>query len=193
MPKLLFETAGREVNKRLKKARVLLQQGNPQSYNEEVLKAISEYLEHKLNTPKAHFSLDRALVQLQEHNVTAGVREKLKFWCGAGGICALCSRRRHGGSAKRTHRCLRLKLFRHRVDLPKKIEGRKTVMRNFNRRTLFFRFVYKRRFVCTCICTNAGAIVRTRQYAVPCRRLPRRSSAVRQHHQSGIQERRGIF
>jgi BatD DUF11 like domain len=79
MPKLLFETAGREVNKRLKKARVLLQQGNPQSYNEEVLKAISEYLEHKLNTPKAHFSLDRALVQLQEHNVTADVREKLKF------------------------------------------------------------------------------------------------------------------
>jgi hypothetical protein len=79
MPKLLFETAGREVNKRLKKARVLLQQGNPQSYNEEVLKALSEYLEHKLRTPKAHFSLERALVQLQEHNVTAGVREKLQF------------------------------------------------------------------------------------------------------------------
>jgi hypothetical protein len=79
MPKLMFETAGREASKRLKKAKLLLLQGNAQSYNGEVLKALVQYLEHKLRTPKASFSMEKALGELQEHSVSANVREKLKF------------------------------------------------------------------------------------------------------------------
>lgn len=78
MPKLLFETAGREASKRLKKARRILEQGNAESYNAEILKAVAEYLEHKLRTSKADFSMERAIVQLTQHGVSNEIVKKLK-------------------------------------------------------------------------------------------------------------------
>jgi hypothetical protein len=73
MPRLLFETAGREASRRLKKARQLLDQGNAESYHAEILKALTEYLEHKLRTAKADFVMEKAVSQLQQ----SGVKEEV--------------------------------------------------------------------------------------------------------------------
>lgn len=78
MPKLLFETAGREASKRLKKAKLILEQGNTESYNAEILRAMSEYLEHKLRTSKANFSMEQAIQQLAQHGVSDEMQQKLK-------------------------------------------------------------------------------------------------------------------
>ncbi|HVN47843.1 MAG TPA: BatD family protein [Bacteroidota bacterium] len=78
MPKLLFETAGREATKRLKKAKLLLEQGNAESYNAEILKALSEYLEHKLRISKANFAMEQAIERLQRHGVSDEVLQILK-------------------------------------------------------------------------------------------------------------------
>lgn len=78
MPRLLFETAGREASKRLKKARQILAQGNTENYNAEILKALTEYLEHKLRTSKANFSTEQAIEELTHHNVSNEILQKLK-------------------------------------------------------------------------------------------------------------------
>ena len=78
MPRLLFETAGREATRRLKKARALLGQGNTESYHAEILKALMVYLEHKLRTPKAHFVMEEAVMHLQQHGVKEEVIKSLK-------------------------------------------------------------------------------------------------------------------
>jgi RNA-binding protein YhbY len=78
MPRLLFETAGREATRRLKKARALLEQGNTESYHAEILKALTEYLEHKLRTAKADFVMDTAVAQLQQRGVKEEVIQSLK-------------------------------------------------------------------------------------------------------------------
>jgi hypothetical protein len=78
MPRLLFETAGREASSRLKKARALLEQGNTESYHAEILKALTEYLEHKLRIEKAHFVMDMAVKQLSQHSVKEEVIHSLK-------------------------------------------------------------------------------------------------------------------
>jgi RNA-binding protein YhbY len=78
MPRLLFETAGREATRRLKKARALLEQGNTESYHAEILKALTEYLEHKLRTAKADFVMDTAVTQLQQRGVKEEVIQSLK-------------------------------------------------------------------------------------------------------------------
>jgi len=78
MPRLLFEKAGREASLRLKKARALLEQGNTESYHAEILKALTEYLEHKLRTAKAHFVMDTAVAQLQQSGVKEEVIRSLK-------------------------------------------------------------------------------------------------------------------
>jgi hypothetical protein len=78
MPKLMFETAGREASRRLKKARTLLDQGNAESYHAEILKALTEYLEHKLRMPKAQFVMEEALVQLEQRSVRSDVIQSLK-------------------------------------------------------------------------------------------------------------------
>jgi hypothetical protein len=79
MPRLLFETAGREASSRLKKARALLEQGNTESYHAEILKALTEYLEHKLRIAKAHFIMDMAVQQLSKHGVKEEVIHSLKI------------------------------------------------------------------------------------------------------------------
>jgi hypothetical protein len=78
MPRLLFETAGREASRRLKKASVLLEQGNTESYHAEILKALTEYLEHKLRTTKADFVMDKAVTQLQQRGVKEEMIQSLK-------------------------------------------------------------------------------------------------------------------
>jgi RNA-binding protein YhbY len=78
MPRFLFETAGREASHRLKKARALLEQGNTESYHAEILKALTEYLEHKLRTAKADFVTDTAVTQLQQRGVKEEVIQSLK-------------------------------------------------------------------------------------------------------------------
>jgi RNA-binding protein YhbY len=78
MPRLLFETAGREASQRLKKARALLEQGNTESYHAEILRALMVYLEHKLRTPKAKFVMEEAVVQLRHHGVHEDVLQSLK-------------------------------------------------------------------------------------------------------------------
>jgi hypothetical protein len=79
MPRLLFETAGREATRRLKKARALLDQGNTESYHAEILRALLVYLEHKLRTPKSKFIMEEAVVQLQHHGVHEEVIQSLKL------------------------------------------------------------------------------------------------------------------
>jgi hypothetical protein len=79
MPRLLFETAGREASRRLKKAHTLLEQGNTESYHAEILKALMEYLEHKLQTPKADFLMEKAIAQLQKHGVKEESINSLKM------------------------------------------------------------------------------------------------------------------
>jgi hypothetical protein len=79
MPRLLFETAGREASRRLKKARALLEQGNTESYHAEILKALLVYLEHKLRTSKAKFVMEEAVVQLRQHGVHEEVIQSLKM------------------------------------------------------------------------------------------------------------------
>jgi hypothetical protein len=78
MPRLLFETAKREASRRLKKARTLLEQGNTEDYHAEILKALTEYLEHKLRVPKADFVMDEAMAQLQQSGVKEEVLRSLK-------------------------------------------------------------------------------------------------------------------
>ncbi|MBN1397096.1 MAG: protein BatD [Bacteroidetes bacterium] len=78
MPKLLFETAGREASRRLKKAHLLLEQGNTESYHAEILKALTEYLEHKLRIAKAVFVMDDATAKLRQHGVKEEVIRSLK-------------------------------------------------------------------------------------------------------------------
>jgi hypothetical protein len=78
MPRLLFETAGREASRRLKKARALLEEGNTESYHAEVLKALTEYLEHKLRTSKASLVMDEVLARLRKHGVKEGLVRSLK-------------------------------------------------------------------------------------------------------------------
>lgn len=78
MPKLLFETAGREASRRLKKAHMLLEQGDTESYHAEILKALTEYLEHKLRTSKAHFVMETAMNQLRKRGVQEEVIVSLK-------------------------------------------------------------------------------------------------------------------
>jgi RNA-binding protein YhbY len=73
MPRLLFETAGREASRRLKKARALLEQGNTESYHAEILRALLVYLEHKLRTPKSKFVMEEAVAQLRQN----GIREEV--------------------------------------------------------------------------------------------------------------------
>jgi hypothetical protein len=78
MPRLLFETAGREASRRLKKARALLEQGNTESYHAELLRALLVYLEHKLRTPKAKFVMEEAITQLQKNGIKEEVIQSLK-------------------------------------------------------------------------------------------------------------------
>lgn len=68
-PRYLFETAGREAQRRLKKARELFEKGNAESYNAEILTALTNYLLHKLQMERAEFSLESALELLKLHNV----------------------------------------------------------------------------------------------------------------------------
>ena len=79
MPKLLFEMAGREASKRLKKAKLILAQGNTESYNAEILRVLTQYLEHKLRTSKADFSLELAIERLKQHGVSSEMLQKLKM------------------------------------------------------------------------------------------------------------------
>jgi RNA-binding protein YhbY len=79
MPRLLFETAGREATRRLKKARAMLEQGNTESYHAEILRALMVYLEHKLRTPKAKFVMEEAVVQLKQNGVNEEVIQSLKI------------------------------------------------------------------------------------------------------------------
>ncbi len=69
MPRLLFRKAGQEAYRRLKKARALLEQGNTESYHAEILKALTEYLEHKLRIQKSALVLDDALQKLRLHGI----------------------------------------------------------------------------------------------------------------------------
>jgi hypothetical protein len=78
MPRLLFETAGREASRRLKKARALLEQGNTESYHAEILRALLVYLEHKLRTPKSKFVMEEAITQLRQNNINEEVIQSLK-------------------------------------------------------------------------------------------------------------------
>lgn len=78
MPRLLFETAGREASRRLKKARALLEQGNTESYHAEILKALMMYLEHKLRTPKSKFVMEEAITQLRQNDINEEIIQSLK-------------------------------------------------------------------------------------------------------------------
>jgi hypothetical protein len=79
MPRLLFEKAGREASRRLKKARALLEQGNTESYHAEILRALMMYLEHKLRTPKAKFVMEDAVAQLRQYGIQKEVLQSLKL------------------------------------------------------------------------------------------------------------------
>ena len=78
MPRLLFETAGREASRRLKKAHALLEQGNTEQYHAEILRALLEYLEHKLRMPKSKFVMDEAAAQLRRHGIKEEVIQFIK-------------------------------------------------------------------------------------------------------------------
>jgi hypothetical protein len=78
MPRLLFERAGRAAAKRLKKARILLQKGEGAAYHAEVLRALTQYLEHKLRIPPASFTFDVAVERLREGGVTDDILQKLR-------------------------------------------------------------------------------------------------------------------
>ena len=104
MPRLLFETAGREATRRLKKARALLDQGNTESYHAEILRALLVYLEHKLRTPKSKFIMEEAVVQLQRPWRTRRSYSIVEIMHGEGGICPICAGIRYHGCAKRIAR-----------------------------------------------------------------------------------------
>ena len=78
MPRLLFETAGREASRRLKKARALLEQGNTEQYHAEILRALLVYLEHKLRIPKSKFVLEEAVGTLRQNGIHEEVIQSLK-------------------------------------------------------------------------------------------------------------------
>ncbi len=78
LPRLLFETAGREASRRLKKAQTLLEQGNTKDYYSEISKALIGYLEHKLRIDKAKFIMDEALMQLKEKGIDEKTINSLK-------------------------------------------------------------------------------------------------------------------
>lgn len=78
LPSLRFERAGREASKRLKTARQLLSQGNAQKYHEEVLRALTEYLEQKLRLSKATLAIDQVRSLLETHKVSQGTVERVQ-------------------------------------------------------------------------------------------------------------------
>ena len=61
--------ANKIANKRLRTARKLLQQNNPQAFYDETMKALYGYVADKLNIPTAQLSKDNVTQQLQERNV----------------------------------------------------------------------------------------------------------------------------
>ncbi len=78
MPRLLFETAGREASKRLKKAKGLLEQGDTEQYHAELLRALTQYLQHKLRMPKASLSTEDAVTRLRAGGVGEEVLQSLR-------------------------------------------------------------------------------------------------------------------
>ncbi|HLF20196.1 MAG TPA: BatD family protein, partial [Bacteroidota bacterium] len=78
MPRLLFQKAGREATKRLKQASRLLAQGNAESYHSEISRALMDYLEHKLQIPKASLSVDEAIGRMQQRGVSSEVVQRLR-------------------------------------------------------------------------------------------------------------------
>ena len=78
MPRLLFEKAGREASRRLKKTRALLAQGNTEHYHAEILRALLVYLEHKLRIPKSKFVMEEAVLKLRQNGIQEEVIQSLK-------------------------------------------------------------------------------------------------------------------
>jgi len=78
MPRLLFQRAGREATQRLRQASILLAQGNTESYHGEISRALLDYLEHKLQIPKASMSTDEAIQRLQQRGVPQDVIQQLR-------------------------------------------------------------------------------------------------------------------
>jgi len=78
MPRLLFEAAGREAAKRLRRAKALLEQGNTEEYYAEILRALMQYLEHKLRISKASLSTEQALDRLRDGGVADQAVQTLK-------------------------------------------------------------------------------------------------------------------
>ncbi|MBI4428119.1 MAG: protein BatD [Ignavibacteriales bacterium] len=78
MPRLLFRKAGREATKRLKQASRLLAQGNPASYHSEISRALLEYLQHKLQIPKASLTVDEAIAKLLNKGVPSETVQQLR-------------------------------------------------------------------------------------------------------------------
>jgi hypothetical protein len=78
MPRLLFQRAGREAAKRLKKARALLQQNDSAAYHTEVLRALTQYLERKLRIPPSEFTYDRAAERLRAGGVSDETLQRLR-------------------------------------------------------------------------------------------------------------------
>ena len=69
MPKFRFQQAGKEATRRLKRAKQLLAQGNPESYHAEVSRALLGYLEDKLHLEKSSLTVEEAVSRLQQRGV----------------------------------------------------------------------------------------------------------------------------
>ena len=69
--------ANKIANKRLRAARKLLQQNNPEAFYDETMKALWGYVGDKLNIPTAQLSKDNVSQQLQERNVAPEIITQL--------------------------------------------------------------------------------------------------------------------
>ena len=78
LPRMLFQRAGREAGKRLKRARGLLQENDSAAYHSEVLRALTQYLEHKLRITPAEFTFDGAADRLRGGGVPDDVLQRLQ-------------------------------------------------------------------------------------------------------------------
>ena len=75
---LKYQRAQKMAKSRLKTAKSLMTANNHTAFYSEISRALFGYLEDKLHIPKSEFSLDTAIQQLQNANVSQEILDDLK-------------------------------------------------------------------------------------------------------------------
>jgi hypothetical protein len=74
-----YTKAQKMARAKLKKAKLLMEQNKQDDFYAEISQALFGYLEDKLHIPKADFTVDRAVTELEAHNVNAALTDRFRY------------------------------------------------------------------------------------------------------------------